>query len=141
MKPMDKILIVADDRMFLKSLKAGLQNYMGQFEVRTVPNGDKALNILNGERISIVVSDINQPKTNGLDILSYLEKNRPQVPCILMAAPESSAIDIGAERKNVFRILTKPFDTEDLFAAIMEGLERLDEGLFWREYHRRQNRF
>ena len=91
MKPMDKILIVADDRMFLKSLKAGLQNYMGQFEVQTVPNGDKALNILNGERISIVVSDINQPKTNGLDLLSYLEKNRPQVPCILMAAPESSA--------------------------------------------------
>ena len=138
---MDKVLIVDDDRIFLKSLEQGLQNYMGQFEVRTVSNGDAALNILDTERVSMVVTDMNIPKINGLRLLSHLEKNRPQIPCILMAAPGSPEIENGTDRKNIVRTLTKPFDVHELFSAIMEGLERLDEGLFWREYRRRQESF
>ena len=136
MKPMDKVLIVDDDQIFLHSLDEGLQKYMGQFEVMTVSNGDEALNVLDTERISVLITDLDMPKMDGLELLSHMRKNRSQVPCVLMMEPESPGIENETDRKNIFRTLTKPFDANELFPVIMEGLERLDEGLFWREYRR-----
>jgi len=136
MNPMDKILIVDDDRIFLRSLNEGLQKYMGQFEVMTVSNGDEALKVLDSGRISVLITDLDMPKMGGLDLLSHMRKKRPQDPCVLMVEPESPEIEKGADRENIFRTMTKPFDANELFPVIMEGLERLDEGLFWRENRR-----
>jgi two-component system NtrC family response regulator/two-component system response regulator PilR (NtrC family) len=136
MNPMDKVLIVDDDRIFLHSLDEGLQKYMGQFELMTVSNGDEALRVLDTGRISVLITALDMPKMGGLDLLSHMRKKRPQVPCVLMVEPESPEIEKGADRKNIFRIMTKPFDANELFPVIMEGLERLDEGLFWRENRR-----
>jgi DNA-binding NtrC family response regulator len=136
MKTVDKVLIVDDDQVFLKTLRKGLKNYTGQFEVMTVSSGAEALKILKDDRISVFITALDMPKMNGLELLSKVEKSRPQVPCVLLMEPENAAIENGADRTNIFCTLTKPLDADELFPVILEGLERIDEGLFWREYRR-----
>jgi len=70
---------------------------------------------------------------NGLELLAHMRKHRPQVPCVAMTDPKTPDVENKAFRDSVFRSIAKPFSADELFTLIMEGLERLDEGLFWRE--------
>ena len=133
---MDKVLIVDVDQIFLKRLKEGLQKYKGQFEVVTASDGEEALEVLKKERISVLITDMVMPKMDGLELLAHMRKNRPQVPCIVIAEPKNSEIKEIAARQEIFRYLEKPFDFSQLADVIMEGLDHLDEGLFWRGPHK-----
>lgn len=134
---MDKVLIVDDDVVFLDRLRKELQKYVGQVAVVTASGAAEALEVLGKEPISVLVADADMPHMNGWELLGHMRRHRPQIPCILMT--ESKSPDGGgqAEADFVFRYIAKPFGADDLFTLIMEGLEWLDEGLFWRE-HRRQ---
>ena len=133
---MDKVLIVDDDQKFLHRLNEELQKYMGQFEVVTVSNGEEALEALKRERISVLITDLDMPKMGGRELLAHMKKNRPQVPCAVMTDPKSPEIKNEADLEYIFRYIAKPFEANELVAIILEGLERLDEGLFWREYRK-----
>ena len=133
---MDKVLVVDDDQILLKKLKEGLQKYKGQFEVVTASDGKEALEVLKKERISVLITDMVMPKMDGLELLAHMRKNRPQVPCIVIAEPESFEIKKIAGRQEIFRYLEKPFEFNQLADVIMEGLDHLDEGLFWRGHHK-----
>ena len=133
---MDKVLIVADDPVLLDRLQAELQKYVGQFELLTAANGAQALALLGTERISVLVADLQMPQIEGLDLLAHMRRHRPQVPCVVMTEPNTPGIPNEADRNGVAGFITKPVDANALFALIMEGLERLDEGLFWREHRK-----
>jgi len=133
---MDKVLIVADDTVLLDRLRVELQKYVGQFELVTAANGAEALALLGTERISVLVTDLEMPQIDGLELLAHMRTHRPQIPCVVMTEPNSPDITSKADRNNVSGFITKPVDANALFALIMEGLERLDEGLFWREHRK-----
>jgi len=133
---MDKVLIVDSDQIFLKKLNEGLQKYIGQFEVVTALNAEDALEVLNSETISVLVTGLVMAAKNGREILTYMRKKRPQVPCVMMTEPKNSEIKNEADRGGIFRYLEKPFDSNELAAVIIEGLDRLDEGLFWKEHRK-----
>ena len=137
MNPMDKVLIVDDDPIFLDRLHDELQKFVGQFEVVTATNGAEALEVLGKERISVLVTDLDMPQMNGLDLLEHMRRHRPQIPCVVMSEPKRPDIKNKAERNSIFGYIAKPIEANALFRLIMEGLERLDEGLFWKE-HRNQ---
>jgi len=131
---MDKVLIVDDDPVFLDRLREDLQKYVGQFRLVTASNGAEALEILGKERISVLITDLDMPQMNGLELLAHMRKHRPQTPCVVMTEPETPDVENKADRDSIFRYIAKPFGAAELFVLIMEGLERLDEGLFWREH-------
>ena len=133
---MDKVLIVADNTVLLDRLQIELQKYVGQFELVTAANGAEALALLETERISVLVTDLEMPQIDGLELLAHMRKYRPQIPCVVMTEPDSPDITNKADRNSVAGFITKPVDANALFALIMEGLERLDEGLFWREHRK-----
>jgi len=131
---MDKVLIVDNDPIFLNCLREELQKYVGQFELVTATNGADALEALGKERISVLVTDLDMPQMNGLELLAHMRKHRPQTPCVVMTEPKNPDAENKAVRDPIFRYIAKPFGADELFVLIMEGLERLDEGLFWREH-------
>jgi len=128
---LDKVLIVDSDPESLKLLKKGLEKYKGQFEVLTAPDGKEAIEISKKKRISVLVTDIVMPKLDGLQLLAHMAKNHPQIPCIVIAGPGDPEIKKTADGADIFRYIEKPFDFNEFVGAIMEGLERLDEGVFY----------
>jgi len=62
---MDKVLIVDDDAQLLLILAEAFQRYRSKFETVTVRDGLDAIKVLQKERFSLVVTDIQMPKVNG----------------------------------------------------------------------------
>lgn len=134
---MDKVLIVDDDSIFLDRLREELQKYVRQFEVVTATNAAEALDVLGKERISVLVTDLDMPRMNGRELLAHMRKHHPQIPCVVMTEAKSAESENKAERGGLFGFIAKPVDAGELFVLIMEGLERLDEGLFWKEHRKK----
>ncbi|MEW6671285.1 MAG: response regulator [Thermodesulfobacteriota bacterium] len=131
---MDKVLIVEDDPNLLERLREELKKYVGQFETLTAANGAEALEVLKKERISVLITDLDMPRMNGMELLAHMRRHHPQVPCVVMTETENPEISTRAATDSVLGCIPKPVDANMLFTLIMEGLERLDEGMFWRKH-------
>ena len=124
---MEKVLIVDDDSKLLNILKKGLQKYVDQFEVLTASDGEEAIEVLKRERISVLVTDLVMPKVSGLELLTYMNQNRPHIPCIVITAHGNPEFKERAAREDVLGYIEKPFDSNELAWEILDRLDRFDE--------------
>ncbi len=118
---MKKVLVVEDDFKFQRTLQVRLGKYKDEFEVILANNGEEAIAVIEQREISLVVTDIQMPKVDGLELLAYINENHPNIPCIVItvhAIPE-----IGEKLlKYALSFLKKPFRMDKLAEAIREGL-------------------
>ncbi len=124
---MDKILIVDSDRSFLQSLVSGLQK-VHQFEILTATTGDEAISILETQKISVFVTDVETPNLDSLDLLAYMTNNCPNTPCIIMTDWGKPWFGKRLSQQSFLYHLEKPFETGALVSAIFVGLNLRDEG-------------
>lgn len=126
-----KVLVVEDS----PSMRSMLTNIIETEGVETgleiveASSGFEALKMLPHHRFDAVVTDINMPDINGLELVSFL-KNHPiyrAIP-VMVVSTESTAEDrrraaaLGAEE-----YLVKPFQPEDLVAKLRKLLDRSGE--------------
>lgn len=118
---MDKVLIAEDDLKLQRLLHARLQKHKSKFEVLLAYDGEKAIEALKKERISVLVTDLVMPKVDGLELLSYVSKNYPEIPCIVMLAHATPEME---ERfsEETFRFFRKPFYLDEIVQAIIQAL-------------------
>lgn len=124
---MEKVLIVDDDSKLLNILKKSLQKYVNQFEVLTASDGEEAIEVLKREHISVLVTDLVMPKVSGLELLTYMNQNRPHIPCIVITAHGNPEFRERAAREDVLGYIEKPFDSNELAWEILDRFDRFDE--------------
>ena len=95
------ILLVDDNEEMLKYLKNSLIN---QYQVIVASNGKIAMDIMKGQEIDIVLSDVMMPEVNGLKLCETIKRNLQtcHIPVILLSAKSSpddqtSGIELGAD--------------------------------------------
>lgn len=121
---MYSILVVDDERDVRDSLQAYLERK--GFEVVSLPNADEAVRWLSEAQPHLIISDQMMPGMNGLDFLAHVRENYPYIPRILCTGHTDLQVALDAvNRGSVNRILTKPFDLENLMAAVEECLEQV----------------
>lgn len=120
---MDKVLIADDDAQLLLILAETLKKYGKRFEIVTVSDGLAAIKALQKEQFSLVVTDIQMPRVNGLVLLSYMAKNFPKIPCIVMTGHGTPDLKRRLERDSS-HYLEKPFQIQQLAEAISSILGR-----------------
>jgi len=81
---------------------------------------------------SCLVLDVRLPGVNGLDFQEALEKSGVSIPIIFITAHGDVPMTSRAMKAGAIEFLMKPFQKEDLLAAIRQGLER---DRLWREEH------
>ncbi|MFC1516718.1 response regulator, partial [Thermodesulfobacteriota bacterium] len=69
---MEKVLIAEDDLKLQKFLEIQMKKYKDQFEVLFANNGEEAIEILKQKYISLLVTDIQMPKMDGMALLGYI---------------------------------------------------------------------
>lgn len=118
-----RILIVDDDSEVLSSLRFQLGS---NFEVETangVEYGIKA--VLTTGPYAVVVSDLKMPHVDGMRFLTWLETQAPDTVRILYTAYADLRVSLDAINEgHVFRFLTKPAATKDLFKALEDALRQ-----------------
>ena len=121
MRIMDKVLIVDDDYKVLRILRSRLQKYKDKFEVVLAYDGAEAMEVLQQNSISVVITDIVMPKIDGLELLAHVNESYPETPCFVMTAHETAEIKDKLS-KNTVRIFNKPFLIDDLAKAVLQVL-------------------
>jgi two-component system chemotaxis response regulator CheY len=69
-----KVLIVEDSRA-TRELLAAAVTAVGEIEVFTAVSGFEALKVLPRHRFALIITDLNMPDINGLELINFVKKN------------------------------------------------------------------
>ena len=72
---MPKKILIAEDSPTMRSLIVSAIAAMGDYEIVEAANGFEALRILPREKVDLVITDINMPDINGLELVSFIKNN------------------------------------------------------------------
>ena len=115
------MLVVDDDA----AVRGALHLVLGeQYAVLDAPHGRTALGMVRAERVDLVLLDILMPEVDGLEILQELKALEPDLPVIMMTAVKTVRTTVAAMKLGASDYVTKPFQEEELLAAIRQALEQ-----------------
>lgn len=79
-------------------------------------NGREAMEILAGNWVDVIISDINMPEVNGLELLDQLSKNDTlkEIPVIMITTEGSSERMQEAFKRGAKGFIKKPFLPDDI---------------------------
>ncbi|MDD5089891.1 MAG: sigma-54 dependent transcriptional regulator [Candidatus Wallbacteria bacterium] len=110
------ILIVDDEDNLRRAVKYGLSG--GQFRVLEAKNGLKALEVLAGNEVDLVVSDLKMPQMDGMTFLNECRRKYFQMPVIILTAFGSTETAVEAMKTGAVDFLIKPFPLEELVEKV-----------------------
>ncbi len=120
MSVLNNILIVEDDRELREALVDTLA--LAGYQQSCAENGKQALTMLQNEKPSLIISDVNMPEMNGLSFLETLKKHHADIPVLLMTAFGNIADAVRAMRAGAADYLLKPFEPNDLVSKVEKYL-------------------
>lgn len=113
--PPKKILIVDDEVNLLELLKDALENF--GYDIRTATDGVVAIKALESFMPDLLVSDARMPGMTGFELVSYLRKIRPELPCVLVSG-YAEGLEKRAFAAGVEALFMKPFRLVELLQFI-----------------------
>ena len=111
-----KVAFVDDDRKILESLNLIFKDE--PYQVILCNSALEALNIMEKEEFSVVVSDLFMPGMNGDVFLKKVMKRFPNTVRIIMTANSGAAI----KQKNVHRVILKPWSIHEIISTIEKAV-------------------
>jgi len=122
------ILIVDDEKDMLLSLKEGFDTYGEIFSVLLAEDGEKAVDKLKENVISLVVTDLRMPRMDGFSLLIHIMTHYPDIPVIIMTAYSRPVMERMAMKIGAVEYIEKPFRMDDLAQKIISILEKESDG-------------
>ena len=127
---MSTTILVVDDSATTRSLVASYLTDWEGVEVVEAASGFEALRVLPARHVDLIVTDINMPDINGLELISFVRANPNyrRIPVIIITTENSAedrkrGLDLGATD-----YLVKPFKAADLRRAVEAALGREQKG-------------
>lgn len=119
-----KVLLVDDDPDLLELYQEMLSRLPSQPEVRTANTGARAITLLEADNFVLLLSDLNMPKMNGLEVLSIVRRKFPQMRTAVMTSTIDPLFRTRAYAMGLDLYLEKPNTTQatQLFLDCIEAL-------------------
>lgn len=117
----ERILIVDDE----KEIRDLVDIYLkGEgYETLKAENGEEALNLLEKEKVDLIILDIMMPKVNGIEACLKIREER-EMPIIMLSAKSEDMDKILGLNTGADDYLTKPFNPLELVARVKSQLRR-----------------
>ncbi len=117
------ILVVDDDPGHRDLLKTALTEE--GFFVETANSGLQACQIFDESRFDLVLTDLNMPGLNGIELLKKIKARSPLTLVILITGYASLRSAIEAIRAGAYDYLTKPFQLDELSIVVKNACDRI----------------
>jgi DNA-binding NtrC family response regulator len=118
-----RILIVDDDQGTLASLSRAFA--LEGYTAITSSSASRALERLREEPVDAILSDVVMPEMDGLEFLSRVKEQAPEVPVILMSGQATVETALKATRLGALDFVEKPVGLDRLLLTLRNAL-RLD---------------
>jgi DNA-binding response OmpR family regulator len=130
-KSLASILVVDDDAQLCQSLSQSLRER--GYDASAVTSFAEALACVRERHYDVLLTDLHMDGGDGMDLILALREESPGTRPVLMSADATAresqrALDLGA-----VRVLFKPFESEEMFAAVERAAEYA--GGFWASMH------
>lgn len=117
-----KILIIEDDELMLKILEFILRKE--HFEIKVAKDGLVGMEQISEFLPDLVITDVMLPSKSGLEIVTYLKKDFPQIPIIVLSAlGEEERTVLDAFQLGADDFITKPFNPIELMLRVKRALK------------------
>ncbi|MBM2815217.1 MAG: histidine kinase [Ignavibacteria bacterium] len=125
---LNAIICVDDERSILDSLKKELEEGLGrEYLIEVAENGNDAIELYDeltgiGYRILVFIADYIMPGMKGDELLKIIhKKNNRSYKIMLTGQAETKGITNAVNTANLYRMLTKPWNYDDLIFTIREA--------------------
>lgn len=124
------VLYVEDEVMIKEEVAYFCKRFIPNFHVAS--NGLEGIEIYKSIKPDVIVTDIQMPKMNGIDMLKELDTN---VPVIITTAFSDIEFFLNAIELIVTKFIIKPIDLKELLLSIQDCVinKRLKDRLFEKE--------
>lgn len=111
-------ILVVDDALTDRALVNGILTKSIQCTVSEAEDGQVALSLIEEHQPDLVLTDLDMPNLNGLELVSAVRENFPLIPVILMTAKGSEEIAAEAIQKGAASYVPKRRLAEDLVTTV-----------------------
>ena len=119
-----RILVVDDERSMREMLTILLERE--GYEAVEAKNGQEALQLFETSLFDLVISDIQMPGINGIELLTRIKALAPEVPVLMITAFATAEQAVDAIKLGAFHYFTKPFNNDEIRALVRNALEKSD---------------
>ncbi len=121
-----KILIVDDDQLMQKLLEYIIKK--AGYKVSVADNGSNALKIVKRDKPDLIISDVEMPKMNGLELCQKLKENidTKLIPIILFTSNTQIQDKLCGFRSGADDYFIKPLHLKNLLTRVQSLLESED---------------
>lgn len=116
-------LLVVDDE---EAIRNALRRFLVQqgYEVATAASGEEALEILQRQRITGMLLDVNMPGISGVELVPQIMELEPTIAILMLTAVNDATSAALCMQRGAFDYLIKPIDLGHLSRAIHHALQR-----------------
>ena len=105
------ILIVEDEVVLLDIWKEMLVHF--GYKPLMAENGMKAINILNEQKVDLIITDLKMPEYDGLFLLNFLKEKNLNIPTMVCSGQTENLSDF-----DVAKIINKPLNMISLISEL-----------------------
>ena len=115
-----RILVVDDDANQRTMLATYLDNH--GFKTFEASKGIEALDVLSGQEVELMVTDVQMPGMSGLDLMKKVREDHPSLPILIITAYGDIKEAVAAVKDGALSYLQKPIDLEELIDTLRHTL-------------------
>jgi len=119
---MGPILIVDDDQAIRELLVEGLESFGHQ--ALTASGAAEALELVRGRPIRLVLSDIDMPGVDGMQLLRMLKAHDADLDVVMVTGAIDAGTAVRAIRQGAADYVTKPFNLEEVQIVVERTLDK-----------------
>jgi DNA-binding NtrC family response regulator len=134
-----RLLVVDDDKNVRFVLSQALRALSTHYEILSASDAHEALNLLEQQAFDLVITDINLPGINGVDLTEKLLTESPNTAVIWITAYGCHRMARKRAYTRVFICLEKPISIDEIREAALKALRERDRTVFGRTRHERSN--
>jgi len=117
---MQRILVIDDEYPLCTTLAKILREE--GYEVLTSQSAKKGLEILNSEKLDLVLLDINMPEMDGIEMLERIRQIDKNLPVIMITGYGALKTAKESMKLGAYDYITKPFDLNFLKLVVKNAL-------------------
>lgn len=115
------VLCVDDEPNILSALRRSLRPE--GVRVLTADSGAEALQVLQADKVDVIISDMRMPGMDGAQLLAQVNEHWPRcVRLLLTGHADTDAAVAAINHGRIFRYLSKPWDDAELRFTVRQGL-------------------
>jgi CheY-like chemotaxis protein len=119
-----KLLLLDDDQELLDMYREILSQMPSKPEIQTASSGARAIALLESQRFTLMITDLNMPKMDGLQVLSIVRRKYPQLRIVVLTSVMDEQFRSRSYAMGVDLFWQKPSSVDEI-QQFLECIESL----------------